>query len=500
MTIGKNMGEGLIWGQIGMSVRTLISFAISIVVARVLGVENYGVYAVLISLVELLIKVTDMGIYTILTTYIPRLLHSGQPGEGSFLVRRTLLGRNLLIVLTAVLFVGFAKPLTTWMGTPDILEYLTVTMLLFLVRGFMDGFNFTVMAQVDMKYYSAVEIGVSVLQALGVFVLIKMGIDVGRLMGLMILINSTQCLLYGVRSLPVLKPQPEAIPLAGIWKFGLTVWFGTLLRYFRFKSIDVLMLMYFLQDRKAVAYYEVAYILVRNGGNFLSTAINRLALPLLSQAQTRFGAEGMGETWGFLTKLSIYLTAPIFVFLIAHAEGIVHGLYSEPYAPTIPFVQMLSIFSLLSVCLAEGTAFSLFFPLNKERVFVSLSAFNGLLNFGSALILIPLFGVMGVVIATGGSALITDCIALLVARRETRIRFPFGFVFQTLVFSVVGVYCTFLPGELALWQLVPAALVYAVIVTGLILRFHQFNAFEKTVFQDISPRVFNLLLKYGLLR
>ncbi|MFQ5673768.1 MAG: lipopolysaccharide biosynthesis protein [Nitrospinales bacterium] len=500
MSTGKNIISGLAWGQIGMSGRTLITFLISIIVARVLGVENYGLYAVLISLVELMIKTTDMGIYATLTTYIPRLLHSSHPGEGSFVVRRTLLGRNLLLLVVAAVFVRFSSPFTVWMGAPDIDQYLTVTALLFLVRGFMDGFVFIVIARVEMKYYSSVEIGVSILQLLGVFFLVATGLDVGKLVMLMVLVNGTQCLFYGIRSLPLLKPKPIATPMAKIWKFGLTTWFGNILQYFRFKSIDVLMLLYFLHDKKAVAHYEIAYLLVVYGGRFFATALDRLAMTLLSQAQARHGLKGMGETWTFLTKLSIVLTVPVFVFLIAHASSIIDAVYSEAFAPAAPLMVLLSILSLASVCLAQGTSYELLFPLGKEKVFVVLSAFNGVLNIGSAFILIPLIGAPGVVIATGGSALVTDMIALAVALKALQIRFPRGFVLQILLITAAAVSWTLLLGKMTLLKLIAAALLYGVMVIGLTLRFHRFSHYEKATLRGFRPQVFDRLVKYGLLR
>lgn len=500
MSFGKKAVEGLIWGQIGMSGRTLITFMVSIIAARALGVENYGVYAVLMSLVELLIKVADMGVYALLNTYIPRLLHSNRPGECSFLVRGTLLFRNLLILAAAGLFVRFSAPFIEWMGVPDIGQYMNVVVLLFLARGFMDGFVVVVTARVDMRYYSAVEIGASVFQLLGALFLVERGIDVGGLMELMILVYGVQCLMYGFRSLPVLKPRPAAIPLSEIWKFCFNSWVGTVLQYLRFKSVDVLMLMYFLQDKKAVAYYEVAYLLVMYGGYFLSTALDRLAAPLLSQARTRFGLEGMRETWMFLTKISIFLMVPVFVFLIAHGQGIVNVFYSESFAPAGPLILLFSIFSLAGVCLGSGTSYEILFPLNKEKIFVALSAVNGLLNFGSALILIPLMGVSGVVIATGGSALVTDLIALTVAQRAMQAKFPFVFARLILLMTSVGISWTLLLGDMNVLKLIFAAAGYAVIVIGLTLRFHRFNRYEKETLRSFSPRAFDRLLGYGLLR
>ncbi len=500
MSFGKKIVEGLIWGQIGMSGRALITFAISIIAARVLGVENFGVYAVLISLVELLMKVTDMGIYAILTTYIPRLLHSDQPGECSYLVRWTLLLRNLLTLVTAAIFIQFSAPLAAWMGAADIGEYVTVTVLLFLVRGLMDGFNFILIARVDMKFYSAVEIGVSVLQLLGILYLASTGIDVGSLIVLMILVNGVQGLLYGVRSFSILKPKPVTFPLAEVWKFGLNSWLGTVLLYLRFKSIDIILLMYFLQDKKAVAYYEVAFLLVIYGGYFLSTALDRLAVPLLSQARTRFGMDGMREAWTFLTKLSIFLTAPIFIFLIAHGPDVVNIFYTEQYAPAGSLILLLSVLSLASICVGAGTSYEILFPLNKEKIFVSLTGLNGLLNLGSALILIPLWGVSGAVVATGGSALITDVIALAVARKVLGGRFPFGFVFQILFIAAVAVSWTLLLGEMTVLKLIFAVVVYAAIVIGMILRFHRFNSYEKETLKGLSPRAFDWFAKYGLLK
>ena len=85
--LGPRFLSGLVWGQIGMSGRTLVTFVISIIVARALGAENFGVYAALSTLTDMTIRFTEMGIGTVLNKWIPELSHL-RPGQCSYLVRK----------------------------------------------------------------------------------------------------------------------------------------------------------------------------------------------------------------------------------------------------------------------------------------------------------------------------------------------------------------------------------------------------------------------------
>ena len=500
MSLEKKIISGLAWGQIGMSGRTITTFFISIMVARSLGVENYGIYAVVVSCIELLTKLTDMGIYSILNTYIPRFKNTNQIGECSFIVRRVIFYRMILLANCVFLLHIFADQLVAFIGEPSLGNYFVLISIWFLVRCLMDGFIFVVIANVDMKYYTLVEISVSIFQLLGVCLLLYLGMKIDRLIILMILVNGIQFFFYGMRSLSTITPDPVRTKLTPVVKFGLVTWISTILQYFRYKSIDVFMILYFLKDADSVAYYDIAYLVSIYGGSVLLTSLDRLTLPFFSEAHTRFGIEGLRNAWEFLTKISIYLSAPILVFLIVHSRSIIRAFYTDIYMEASPFIIVFSIFTLAGLFLASETSVTILFPLNKERIFLYLRSFNGILNIVLNLIFIPRYGILGAVISTGGSTLVTSLIELGIALFILKARLPYDFMLKMSLIISISVSWTLFFRDLNLFQIILMSLVYGVMITMLMLRFFRFNNKEMEVFHEFSPAVYNFLTIHNLLR
>ena len=260
MSFGKKIISGLLWGQIGTAGRTLLCFLISIIVAQSLGVKNYGIYVALGSLVELLTKFSDIGVSSIFTTYIPRFKIKKQPGECSFVLRTVIACRLVLIIVAIGLLYFFADSIIGLMGLTSIRDYLILTSIWFLVRGVMAGFIPIVIANVEMKFYAAVELFVSIFQVIGALLLMKFGMEIKGVIILMILVNGIQLISYGCGSLATLKPKPLRTSLSPVFRFSLVMWLSTIIQYLRFKSIGVFMILYFLKDTRLISFLKSCLI------------------------------------------------------------------------------------------------------------------------------------------------------------------------------------------------------------------------------------------------
>ncbi|MBF0447281.1 MAG: oligosaccharide flippase family protein [Magnetococcales bacterium] len=415
--------QALFWGQIGMSGRTLLTFIVSILAAKALGAESFGLYVALIAWVELLIKLTDMGLYTTFSVYIPRLLLENREGQCSYLVRQVLIRRFLLILVVGGTFF-FLHNESVWLATYLDKSYLSILLVLFLMRGTMDGFIFIVIARVDMRYYSGVEIGVSIAQLAGVLFLVEIGIAVENLLWLMVVVNGLQLLFYGFRSRTILHPSPESFSLGRVRQFARWVWLGTLFNFMQKKSIDLLLLLFLINDKKVIAHYEVAYMLVLYGGMVLLTSVERLSPSLYSSALVQDGVGGLVRIWQQISKLAVVLAVPVLVFLLIHADHLILVFYSEEFLDAAVLIRLFAGFQILIVILAGETTQDLLFPLDREPVFLYLNAFQGLLNLISGIVLIHYFGAIGAVVATAGSAALAAVVNLLVvvAPLETAVK------------------------------------------------------------------------------
>src|SRR5262249_48819584 len=121
--------------------RRLVRFAILLVAARMLGVQSFGVYALLLTVVEMVALVSGYGYIDFLTREVAR-----QPGSGASLARRITLLRLLYVIPSLGVALGVLKAIgfssATILGT----TYLALTLVPRAVgesaQGFMKGLRY----------------------------------------------------------------------------------------------------------------------------------------------------------------------------------------------------------------------------------------------------------------------------------------------------------------------------------------------------------------------
>ena len=500
MSLTRRVINGLFWGQIGMSARTILCFLISMIVARSLGAENFGVYAAFISLVDMLVKLSEMGVQSLFSTYIPRYQSLGQGGQCSFVLRRILLLRFVLALIIVIVLFCYSETLMDALGIPELDHYLLLIGVWFLTQSMMDSFLFIVIANMRMKWYSLVELLVSVFQLASVLILTQRGMSIEALVSLIVVVRAIQLSCYLYHSFPTLSAKPVAVDLRPIAKFSLILWLSSVLQYFRFKSIDVFMILYFLKDTAEVAYYEIAYMLTLTGGYVLLTSLDPLLQPIYSEAHSRDGVNGLRKAWSFSTKLSIFLGVPILVFMIAHSESIVRCFYTETYLQVAPLIVVFSLFSILSICCSSETSITVVFPLNKERLFLYVRGVNGIVNIILNIVLIPKYGVLGAVLATGGTTLLTTLYEYRLAVKLVGIRLPYAFIVKLLLVIFISISWTLLFDDMNLWELLVVGSIYYGFTLFIMLHFYHFTEREKEIFNENFPKVYCYFINKILVR
>lgn len=500
MSFGQKIISGLFWGQLGMSGRALICFVVSILAARFLGAHQYGIYVAAASLIVLLIRFTEMGINAIYNRYIPQYQVEGLHGQCSYLVRRVFLARMLLLAIASFVLNNQADRLVALVGAPELKHYIPLVTIWFLVRATMDCFLFVIWAQIKMKFYSAVELGVSIGQLVGILVLRVYGISVASLIVLMILVGVVQLIFFGIRAAPVFLAHPKKVMMRPIVRFGMIIWLSTVLLYFVNKSIDIFMILHYLGDSSLAAYYDVAHMLVYTGGLGLLAAVNTLALPILSEAHSLEGMEGMRRSWVFLVKISVFVAVPPLFFTAQHGDSIIQALYGGEYLPSVPLLIIFAALVIVSLFLASGVIAAVFVTLDREKTVLTMQGFNGLLNVALNMLLIPRMGVWGAVIATGGSRVITALVFLVIALRSMKASLPIRFFGRLGGCLLVGGVATMWLENPGVVELFAVAGGFWLLVTVLFLKIYRFSDQEKETMRSIKPSFYSFLCRMTLIR
>ena len=491
---------GLFWGQVGMSLRSAICFLVSILIARTLGADEFGIYSALVSLIAILILFTNSGIYSVFNKYIPQLASQEATGACSYLIRRAFWLRIMILLLVGAGIHGGIESLADFIGASTTQHFSSLLILWFVLRGVADFFLAIVMSRLDMKYYAFVETFISILQLLGTFYLIKSGMNLISLIVLMIAVYGLQFFLYMYGSRNTYMRKPEKIVLVPIVKYGLVIWLSSLIQYFLHNDTDTYMILYYLKNTALVGYYHVAYHIATTGGRFLMAAVSSLGLTILSESFAKRNMEGLRISWEFLYKISLFLSAPAFTFIVFQARNIIVSLYTTSFADASGLLTCLSIFYLASAFLGFGVTLTVLLPLNQEKWVLILRGAGGILNLLLNIVFIPSFGIIGAVIATGISFTVLASAELYVMINITDFRLPLSFIAKFIPIVIIPALFTLLLDQTGLTMLIFCALIYAILVATLALFFLPLSHDELDLLEELTPRTVKIMRKYKLFK
>src|SRR5512142_98552 len=91
----RRIGGGLLWSQVGRVFDIGLGLLFSVLVIRLLGPEDYAVYAVAWSIVNVAALLASFGYGEVLTRFLPEFQLRDQ-GQGVALVRRLMVERLLV--------------------------------------------------------------------------------------------------------------------------------------------------------------------------------------------------------------------------------------------------------------------------------------------------------------------------------------------------------------------------------------------------------------------
>jgi len=101
------------WSLIGNGFYTLFTFVfLVLIVARILGPENFGRFNALFAFIILLADITDLGIGPSLSRFIPSLLKKSKNTEVEAITRTAFQFETVLAVFFTIAFIGFASILS----------------------------------------------------------------------------------------------------------------------------------------------------------------------------------------------------------------------------------------------------------------------------------------------------------------------------------------------------------------------------------------------------
>jgi O-antigen/teichoic acid export membrane protein len=395
-------GFHVLWGLVAS---TLISAVGTIFIARLLGADNYGLYAIALTAPNLIATFRDMGITTAMVKYSAQANSEHNVAKirsifVSGLVFETILGLALSIVSFALS--GFLAGI---FNRPTIVPLIQIASFFVLVGALINAATAAFTGLEKMHLYSVLLIVQAIAKTALIIVLVLLGLGttgaVWGSTGALLLAGLVGVLLMYTmyRSLPrpVDSPLEIIATLKTMIKYGLPLSVGSILAAFLTQFYSTLMGIY-VTDNAAIGNYNVALnfvVLI----TFFATPVTTLLFPAFSKLDAVKDREVLKNVFQFSVKYASIIVVPVTMLVMALAQPAISTIFQDRYLEAPLFLALLSIGYIF--CAAGNlSASNLIIGQGYTRYNMKLTLLTVAIGFPLSFVLISQFGIVGLIVTT----------------------------------------------------------------------------------------------------
>ncbi len=397
--VAAKEGFHVLWGFV---VSTVISAVGSIFIARLLGSDLYGLYAVALTVPTLLAVFRDWGINSAIIRSTAQFGAENKAGEirgiilSGFIFEIALGG---ILAVTSIFFSDFIA--TSIFSRPNLIPLVQIASLAVLVDGLSIAANATFIGTEKMKLNSLMTITGSIFKTaiaitLVVFGLGTRGAIIGHVAGVAIASMIGIILVWTVYRY---LPRPNRA------KLQLKSYIGPMLRYsgplslsnilvgFQIQFYNFLLPIYYTIDNAIIGNYSVASnfaVLIA----FFSVPITTMLFPAFSKLKAQNEKETLQKTYQYSVKYASLLVIPVASLIMSLAEPAVYTLFGNTYSAAPLFLALLS-FSNMYVALGSLSNINLINSQGDTKYALLITLVTAIIGFPLALALILNWGVLG---------------------------------------------------------------------------------------------------------
>lgn len=496
MNLVSRVGQAVLWSQGGRVVEALLFFVFSLVLARTLGPQSFGIYALGISVASLCVFATLLGIGPeTLGKFLPEITANPRSAQATGLLRKLLALRLGAIAMGVLILFGFQEAIAREFHLPWFVEAVGLIVVVFATRSIYDLLTYFNSALLELRlvalakslvYPFALAIFyVGILRDWGTAQFALLALAGGYLLGVIILGAG----FVAPAAARTAEAPPQAVPLRRILLFGLFAWLISFFLFVLSDGADVLLVGWLVKDPTAVGYYAVGSSLVFRAMGLLLGWVPLVSIPAFSSAYLEGGVAGLAAAaqaqWKFM---AFSLTAPL-LLLFRFSHELVTLFYSANYSPSGPVMQILCALMACSMLFGLSLQAGVLYVLNRERLACSIVAAAAIFNLVVGILLIKKFGINGAAWATGLSFVFLSILCAAASSFFVPMRFPWRFILKMVSAGLIAVVSTLWLNPGSLVTLGAACAVWGSVFLVCLAVAKPLNSADAASLRLISPRL-----------
>ena len=401
MTPFQKFISNISWTLLGKTLVQILLFAISILLTRYLGKKNLGDYATLLVIPIFIRLLNSFGFETLLNAKLPALnIRDSSRTEGRYLVGRLLALRFTTTVMFCVLIYYCLPYYLSLIHRPEFIEFRWVLIFYFAAITIDSILSTLFMTLLRFKVLVKIESLGAFLNLIFLIIFIRMDYGIYGVLYAYITSLVVTNLSYLILSWDQYL-GPTKMPKCGDMKHLAWASYGiTFLGFGLMTQSDVLLMNFFKVDSGEIGLYHLATGLTGTMV-FLLSGVAPMALSLFSETFSKDGLEELGKLYCKIVGFSSYLTVPIYMFCVFNSSVLINFIYGSAFEEASLALVIFAAFAGIQTALGNNFTVSTLYVINKRNEAICTTIEGSALNIGLNFLLIPVFGMLGAITATG---------------------------------------------------------------------------------------------------
>ena len=444
MGVAKVIAKNSLFNFVATSSDVALNLVVSIVLARSLGTEEYGLYAFLMWFAGFALLITNLGIGEMAKRFIAEANGRGSTEEQKAIVRLTLLLRAVLALIVFFVVLTFSGYWANLFGQGE-------NQFLFIILAFSILPNVLYLAFIPIfsgfqryNYRAYLMLLTNPPRAILIIALMAMGFGIQAVLlgNLSIWVLGVFVGLFFLRRLISLKdliatPRLSSSYMKTALKYTITVAGISGINYFLWSRGEVMFLGYF-RPAVEVGFYTLASKLPSMSMLLIPSVFGVVLLPAISEQIGRGDMYKLRLIYQTSARYLMMLALPLAAAGIALAHPIVTTLYGSDYAPVVILMQVLFIpFAMMGMAHA---AISVIYGINEPAYILKVGVILTCVTLGLNIWLIPPYGAMGAAIGSSIARIIALPLYIRFASKKIGANWPLGDALRIMLASLsVGI-------------------------------------------------------------
>jgi O-antigen/teichoic acid export membrane protein len=464
MSLSSRFVSGFKWNLIGQILSVSIGLLLSAVIARGLGPDDYGLYASVVAIIAMIPFLVNLGFETIINVRLPVLMiNAREAGTGNIVhfIRSLFFYRLIVSLCACVVLYFFASEIAGLIHQQNIAGYLRVASICVVFTCLISLLAMVFTAQLKIMLARILGATQQIIILLFAFILLKLGLGIYGVIYAMIIGSILSFLIYIFFSRRYLFHKSEKFNLSGFYKIGLAAWAIGFVSFALGKQTDIILLNYFGVPSSQVGFYNIAFTFSLML-SFLGIGIGPISQAIFSESYEKSGTKGLADSWYIIAKIGILFWFPVFAFALLYVPSIITIIYGEAFSSASGPFRILAGLKMVYVLMNASFAMPVFYLISKKRIGLCLRISAGILNLILDIILIPKYGVLGAVYATGASMALIGILEIGVVIKSIQARLPLVFYSKIILVFGLALLPTLLIGGETIIPIILKGVIYGI--------------------------------------